>query len=1306
MKKIFIILISTLISLPSFVFAQSNEDFTFRNFGFENGLTNSYSVDIERDKHGNIWLATESGLFLFDGVSFQEFNSLNTCLPYKCLNDLLYDEKRDELWIASKEGLCYMNCATLEMVNFQLDIEYNNIQTLCEDGEDAIWASNRIGDIQKIDLNSKTYIPLDNELSDSLPNSCISLCYHDGYLYVGHITEGLSRVDIKSGEIVRYCNEGGKPDVIAGNRVYSIFFDHHNNLWIGTGYGLSLFNPIDNSFFNFRSDSKADGLISDHIYSIAEPLPDQLWISTDVGGISIVDLRQIQFGGIDEIRFKNLAATYNEQGLSSNNVRTICPDPYGNIWIAMHSSGLDCMSRKSNRMRIVPFFENSSTKKYKAVRGLCSEGQDTLWMGCENEIAMVVKGEVKEVINLEKYLTYAKVMVFSLLTTDQYIYIGLYDNGLLQMDRKTYAISKIDIGEDVDVNALFEGPDKELYVGTRYGVRLVRNSKLMSESRFNRLCSTSIYGFLNDSYGNLWIGNYGTGIFITNKDGNLSLTIDKSNFLANNIVHNLMKASDGSIWVATQNGLEKILFDGENFVTRIYTEKDGLDNTFIHAVEEDGEGNIWFSTDKGISCLDPKTDEVDNYSVLDGTPVGNFNDGSSTKLGNGSLCFGSQNGLVIFDPTILKSKEFCSKIAISSFLQNENEVSVKFHILDFSQLSQAEYSYCIPEIDNDWNSLGNLSELTFRNLSHGNHTLKIRARLRNQEWNEDNVVSQHFYIQPSIWIRWYAWLLYALLLLLIISYVFFYYRRRVILHSKYLIEKRNIENERALNKERLQFYTNITHELRTPLTLIVGPLEDIKDNADIPAKYRSKLGVMYNNGKHLLELITQLLDFRKTETDNRVLVVQNFSLSTLVYEIGVQFQELNINKKLNINIEVPDRDTTILGDQSVISSILNNLLSNAVKYTQKGEVKLKLQWNDSAADPYALISVSDTGCGIAASELPHIFERFYRAKGSDEVLGTGIGLSFAKSLADLHRCILKAESIEGQGSTFSLAISIDNTYPNARHVDSEHVATDVAREEDASSVQIILVVEDNPDIRSYIESSLSDDFKVLTAENGVQGLKKAQESIPDIIISDIMMPEMNGLELCNRVKGDILTSHIPVILLTAKDTIDDQSAGYVAGADSYLTKPFSAKLLRTRIQNILKLRQQLALRFVNNKQPPVCAVEDDSLGKIKLNPLDQKLMDKFIKVVLDNIDNVELSMVDIEDNMAMSHSTLYRKIKAITGMSGNDYMKKIRLDRAKELLEDGSMNVTEVAYSTGFSYPSYFIAEFKKEFGYTPGKKS
>ena len=494
------------------------------------------------------------------------------------------------------------------------------------------------------------------------------------------------------------------------------------------------------------------------------------------------------------------------------------------------------------------------------------------------------------------------------------------------------------------------------------------------------------------------------------------------------------------------------------------------------------------------------------------------------------------------------------------------------------------------------------------------------------------------------------------------------------------------------------------------------------NDQSLPPSAHRRVAMLQKSAGRLRDLINEILEFRKTETQNRRLTVARGDIGQFVREICLNYKELYRNPKVQFSYDIASDLPKIYFDSEVITTILNNLLSNAIKYTEEGNITVDVK---SDTEGMLHIAVSDTGHGIAPDALPHIFKRYYQAEGRHQASGTGIGLALVRSLADLHEGTIIAESREGEGSRFVFSISIENTYPNALHKEDvpieslnplEPFEPFEPLEPSEASRPTLLIVEDNTDIRQYITDSFSDDFQILQAQNGEEGVALALEHIPDIIVSDIMMPRMNGIELTRLLKEDIRTSHIPIILLTAKVTDADKEEGYESGADSYLTKPFTAKLLGSRIQNLLAARRRMIERLANQLGPASTSPNDPATSSTPgteqtvpsetsaLSPLDQQFFERLNKIIEDNIMQEDLDMAFVSDRMAMSHSTFYRKVKALTGMTANEYVRKRRLRYCYGLLESCEYNVSQAAMMTGFNQMAHFRETFKREFGILPSE--
>lgn len=921
---------------------------------------------------------------------------------------------------------------------------------------------------------------------------------------------------------------------------------------------------------------------------------------------------------------------------------------------------------------------------------------------------------------------------------------------MLKFNPHTHSFTRINYAQNLDVHALCENAQGKMWVGTEAGIFSVENDKINKEQELNRQMGknpTIIYSIKEDNYGQIWIGTLDRGVFVFSKQMKLIVHLTEKNLLATNTINHIIKDADGGIWMATMRGLAYVQNPLQPGAIKNYNERYGIKDSHIRAISQDKQGNIWVSMFSGIACLNIHKQRFYNYDYESGIPTSNFVEASAVTTPDGTIYFGSPGGICFFNPQQLTepkavspiqiincervgklSDQFASRLispnneGIICLSHDDNTFKINFTIKDFSQEGNVEYSYMMKGLDDQWYETEGDNEVTFRNLKPGDYTFIIRAKLKNQDWEDASTAEMKVVVNPPLWLTWWAKLCYVLLIMGILGYFFRSYQKQLLLRNSLVQEKWESKQRQQVNEERLRFFTNITHELRTPLTLILGPLEDLMEDKEIAERVHHKIGCIHASAERLLNLINDILEFRKTQTQNRKLTVAKANLGAFVREIGVRFKDLNQNSRLNIRLNIKTGVPELYFDSEVINTVINNLMSNAIKYTPEGSITLSLTMPE---DNTVAIAVEDTGYGIDKDALPHICDRYYQENGNHQASGTGIGLALVKSLATLHQAELTVESEKGRGSKFTFSLKADRTYPEALHKDdNQDLATaENAEENETTSKEptedirpLLLIVEDNADIRLYIEESLHEDYRIIQACNGREGMEQAFSKVPDIIVSDIMMPEMDGIKMTHILKEDIRTSHIPIILLTAKTSINDQEEGYDSGADSYLTKPFSAKLLHSRIRNILSGRRRLADYIVqkNISQFETSADEQQTSQKAteekedamtcQISNLDKKFLEKLNKLIENHISTDDLDMAFMTDKMAMSHSTFYRKVKALTGMSANEYIKKAKLRHSMTLLKKGEYSIAEVAILAGFNNLGNFRESFKREFGKSPSE--
>jgi len=847
-----------------------------------------------------------------------------------------------------------------------------------------------------------------------------------------------------------------------------------------------------------------------------------------------------------------------------------------------------------------------------------------------------------------------------------------------------------------------------------------------------------VVSIAQDKYGFLW---FATEEGLNRFDGNSFFTYykqrDRKGISSSELNCVIDDAKEPVVWIGTKNdGLNSFNYQTEEWHSYKHDGKNpsSIATNDITHITPSANGKLWITTYwKGVELFDPETGRFVHFDKdrVQGLPDNQL--WCVLDLGNGNLLVGHvKSGLSIIDTQHLTARNFKHNAKdIYSISGNEviclyrdkkgtiwigtnvgidiyDPLSQRFlHVADQTIKNHRIFDFC--ELPNG-NMLVATEQMGIAVLDVVNKSFTASTQI---PWSSE-IAEFTIIVRPPFWLSWWAKLCYTLFVLAIVYLALRIYQRHLRLKFELKAEKVHHEKEQKLNEERLRFFTNITHELRTPLTLILGPLDDISHSSDITKAVKHKLAVIHQSAVRLNELITQILEFRKTETDNRQLRVVKANVVDAVHEISLKYEELAQKPDVAIKFVAPENPIMMYIDKEVIAIILDNLVSNAIKYTDQGNIDISVERRRSGERHLVDITVSDTGHGISAKALPHIFDRYYQENGTHQASGTGIGLSLVKKLVTLHHGEVKVESNLEQGTSFIVTLDENEIYPDALRGDENASAklqgNDAASgvlnlEEAVLSVEngkpLLLVVEDNREILDYVAESFIDEFDVLKAGDGREGLALALDKVPDVIISDVMMPNMDGNAMCRALKKDIRTSHIPIILLTAKDSFEAKEKGYDSGADSYITKPFTHSLLRSRILNLLQQRRRDKMLIQESKETNL-AQKKEQLRE-SLNKVDQEFFDKLNKLIEENISgDVDVNL--IASNLAVSTSTLYRKMKALTGISTNEYIRKYKMQYAEHLLLEGKYSISEISFMVGMNSVAYFRRCFKAEYGEIPSE--
>lgn len=1320
------------------------QKYQVRPLDLEQGLSCNYVLSIAQDKYGFLWFATEEGLNRFDGNSFFTYYKQRDRqgISSSELNCVIDDAKEPVVWIGTKnDGLNSFNYQTEEWHSYKHDgknpssIATNDITHITPSANGKLWITTYWKGVELFDPETKRFVHFDKNRVKGLPDNqlwCV-LDLGNGNLLVGHVKSGLSIIDTQRLTARNFKHNDQDIFSISGNEVICLYRDKKGTIWIGTNVGIDIYDPLSQRFLHV-----ADQTIKNHrIFDFCE-LPDgNMLVATEQMGIAVLDVANKSFTASTQISCSFISEGFSDFNLTGNSVRSLLLDKYNNVWAGFYGSGINFLTQS-----VAPFStiragvpDQLERLTEKSVMGLAFDKKGQLWVGTDGKGLNVFSPERKRLATYE----HEGGSIVTAATRDSYgnLWFGsFYQGATVKMAGGGFR--KVLPNAHEDVRCFYEDDKQQMWIGTSHGIYVVDIKRMKVVNNYH-LGNDMVRAICMDARHRVWVGYFDIGIEVFSPQmkriKSFNSTKGEKEYIPSNAVNHLMRDSQGRIWVATNEGA--ICFDVKHQDRHvIYDQRQGMSNIHVRAIIEDEMHNIWMSTNRGISCLKSgQAGRFINFNEKDNVVKANFNDGSVARSEQGIIYFGSAQGLCSFLPRRVLSVNRAPKTIITSLrlirgieqpdsvinlamrnhislAYDENSFSVNFTVQNFAMENYVEYSYKLSGLQDDWITAQN-GTITLRDIPPGTYQLQVRTRLHNQPWSSE-IAEFTITVRPPFWLSWWAKLYYTLFVLAIVYLALRTYQRHLRLKFQLKAEKVNHEKEQKLNEERLRFFTNITHELRTPLTLILGPLDDISHSSDITKAVKHKLAVIHQSAVRLNELITQILEFRKTETDNRRLRVVKANVVDAVHEVSLKYEELAQKPDVAIRFVAPENPILMYIDKEVIAIILDNLVSNAIKYTDQGNIDISVERRRSGERHLVDITVSDTGHGISAKALPHIFDRYYQENGTHQASGTGIGLSLVKKLVTLHHGEVKAESNLEQGTSFIVTLDENEIYPEALRGDENasaksqgnDAASDVLNSEEAVlSVEngklLLLVVEDNREILDYVAESFIDEFDVLKAGDGREGLALALDKVPDVIISDVMMPNMDGNAMCRALKKDVRTSHIPIILLTAKDSFEAKEKGYDSGADSYITKPFTHKLLRSRILNLLQQRRRDKMLIQESKETNL-AQKKEQLREA-LNKVDQEFFDKLNKLIEENISgDVDVNL--IASNLAVSTSTLYRKMKALTGISTNEYIRKYKMQYAEHLLLEGKYSISEISFMVGMNSVAYFRRCFKAEYGEIPSE--
>lgn len=1318
------------------------ERFRFRHYEIENGLPSNTVRTLTQDSRGFMWFGTENGLSRFDGYSFKNFQ-YDADAPFSIGSNYiyaLYEDPNQDLWIGTDDGV-YLYNPESECFSFfdkktekgtlikshisdiradqqnniwissdsqglfyydrqkgalyQYSHESGNSNTPSSnmilftyvDKENTVWVAPQrsLPIINKYDPSSRLFTTLELTLPNVDTNDfgVYAMIEDSNHTYwIGTWNHGLCKMDKESGRLEQFLVPGTVNGI---SHIHNIIEYEPGLLLVGSDDGLSIFNTQTYECTQMTASELKSSTLSDKfIYPVYKDQEGGLWIGTYYGGVNYAPPTKGHVEGYTHSSYFN--------SVGGNIISCFCEDDAGNIWIGADDGGLSCFDPIKKTFTNYMPQPGVNSLSYHNIHALYND-KDKLW-------------------------------------------IGTYSGGLNVFDLKTKRFKHYypKAGDNSSlfgssVYSIYRDNEQNLWIGTMEGICLYNPEK----DNFIRMkdTGTTTIDILDDKRGNVWFATWGKGLFRYNKEDrswhhHLYNAKDPTS-LPSNQINSLHLDMHGTLWFGTDNGLTSYNSDNNSFVSAPL----GVASQKINHIVSI-EGTLWLSTMSGLVSYRPLDKTVRTFSKSDGLLSDQLNVKAGLLSSNGDLYLGSTNGFNIIRPEEIYDNNFTPPVYITNIqlfykdlmikqdgiLRNsilytdqidlsykESVFSIEFVSLSYNAPGKNQYKYKLEGFDKDWNLVGNQRKATYTNLPAGSYIFHVMGTNSDGIWNEKEK-QLRIVIHPPFWQTTWAYILYAVLFFSTLGCIIYYIRLRAENKHRRGLRLLQHEKEKELQEAKINFFTFVAHEIRTPVSLIIAPLEKIMENTEtMPKAIRDSFNIIDRNSQRLLNLVNQLLDFRKAEEGAFIIRFDRYDVYELLQNIYIRFKPLAEQKNITITFEMENQETKATLDAEAVTKIVSNLLTNALKHA-----KNKIAIRCYTEEEQLVIMVSDDGEGIRPEEQEGIFRPFYQVEKNKKP-GTGIGLSLVKLLTDAHKGSIKVTSEPNVETSFILTLPIeqkitdpalhpaidiladDNTIKAAT---PSSVGTTDAPESDQPKTEkpILLVVEDNADMREFLSNNLQDSYQILVAKNGKQGLEQLRKQPVDIIISDVMMPVMDGLTFTNEVKKDLSFSHIPLILLTAKTDKDSKLTGMRSGADAYIEKPFSPQLLQAQMENLLLSRKNLRKKFSEMPFIPLQSVAG--------NKADEKFVARLNKIIEKNISNAEFSVDVLAEELNISRSGLFAKVKSLVDMTPNELIQLIRLKKAAQLLSEKEFRINEICYQVGFNNPSYFSKCFQKQFGMLP----
>lgn len=1331
MAKYFVLLLFLGLTFMCPSYSQTDKTFRFSHIGLSEGLSQSTVVDITQDKYGNMWFATYNGLNKYNGYEFAVYkhDESDSCSIAGDVVRICHLDKAGNIWAGTDHGLSlydvnkdnfknfiylgdncdikgiadfdehklllYVNerlilfdCVKETFLENALPVEFSSLTpTFLRQQGDKVYIGSRKG-IFIYSISQKKFQSL---FIEALKGAAVITILQESAtrLWVGTAGSGLFLVNPQNNQAVHHMHAPGKKGGISSKHIRALAFDSEQRLWVGTINSLYIYNAKEDCFQSYKDGgTSANSLSHASVRNIFMDSQGGMWVGTYFGGINYCHPLKN--------RFRNLQITADQKGLNSNVIGCIREDSSGDFWIGTNEGGVNHYETPTGKVTHFTTKEGLGGDDVKAI--YLDESNGLVYVGTHTGGLSIIHRRTGRIETL--WAEHAK-SIYAIEPTVQGDFWMSGLSWLLHFDSRTKAFTRVNIDNPAlksGIMFIYRDSKRRLWIGGRNGVDVFKDDN--GELSCCRLFSSG--------GGQLFCRKY---------------------------VNCVYEAHDGVFWIATRSGLYR--FDESKQETKHYTTLQGLPDNVVHGVLEDEYGKLWISTDKGLGSLQLKTETFRNYVEVDGLQSNQFTENAFCRAKNGEMYFGGINGITVFHPAQLVDNPYTPQVIITqlslfnkavhpgdvtgileknisatkriTLTAKQKMFSLQFVVSNYISGVHNTFAYKLEGYDDEW-YYTHMRTVSYSNLPQGTYRFMVKAANNDGKWN-DTPTELEIVVLPVWYKTWWAILVFVLLACAAAAVIFRYFWAKKMMQAQILLERKDKERQTEINEMKLRFFINIAHELRTPLTLILAPLRELLEQVD-DRKMHKQLEYIRKSTNRLLHLVNQLMDYRRAELGVFALRVFRNRIYQTVHKTFLLYERMAQEKDIRYHFDSEIEEDEVLCDPEYLELILNNLLSNAFKYTNAGDITVTLKKEEGEL----MLSVQDTGCGIPQSKQQKIFERFYQVNNVG--MSSGIGLSLVKKLVDMHHGRIELNSEEGQGSVFSVFLPIDEAAYSPDEIakdgtsgnrdkhsasvlplcldkyEEESFVEDKAENTVEAGKENILIVEDNPEILNYLSDELGKTYNVWEAKHGGEALEVIKEQEIDLILTDVMMPVMDGLQLCRQIKQNVRTCHIPVMILSAKADLNEQLEGLQTGADDYIPKPFMLAMVKTKIKNRFRTRYR-ALQYYSKS----LEVEPE---KMLLNAMDEELLKKAKEIVEQHLDDVEFSTEVFAREMCMSRSGLHIKMKALTGESSYDFIRKIRFNKACKLLLEGRYTVAEISCMVGFSVPSYFSTSFKKYFGYLP----